>query len=120
MDQFTVLMEHEVTVYGPSLVTSGTAGGDVITWPTTRQAGVECVLNASPAAEQERFAQMGLIGSVAGATLYTGLTRGDKLLVTAGPSLVGKYLHVTAVKRQPGVDFLGIDEVIHFTGEFQE
>lgn len=116
---FSVLMEHAVTVEYPSTTRDG-GGGETLSW-STRAAGVPCLLNVGGgAAEQERFDQQGLIGGVVGATYYTGIQRGDRITVTTGPSLVGAVLKLTGLKVQPGVDMLGIDSLVHFTGEEQK
>lgn len=117
MDCFAILMEHTVDVYGPPTVTRDAGGGTGITWPTVRTSGVKIMLNVSGANEQERFSQEGLIGPVTGATFDTSLQRGDKLVVTAGPTLVGVSLHVTGYKSQPGIDALGFSTIVHITGE---
>lgn len=120
MDHFSVMFEHAVTVYGPPSSAQDASGGTVVTWPTVRQADVACLLQFTEATEQERFAQPGLIGHGSGVTYYAGLQRGDKLVVSRGPNLVGYTLHVTGIGRSPGVQFLGIDGISSFTGEFQE
>lgn len=112
---FDVLMEHEITVQYPTTARDA-GGGETISW-TTRTTGVACLLNVSGANESERFDQQGLIGPITGATFYTSIARGDRLTVTAGPSLVGTVLRLTGLKVQPAVDFLGIDTIVHFTGE---
>jgi hypothetical protein len=116
---FDALMEHRVTVEYPS-TTRDAGGGESLSW-TTRVTGVACLLNVGGgASEQERFDQQGLVGSVVGATYYTGIARGDRITVTAGPSLVGAALRLTGLKVQPGVEMLGIDTLVHFTAEEQK
>jgi hypothetical protein len=117
VDCFGVMMEHRCDVYGPGASGTDAGGGVQLTWPTVRTADVPFLLNVSPAADQDRFAQKNLIGPVTGATFDTSVRRGDKLVITAGPSLVGVSLHITALKVQPGVDFLGFSTVVHVTCE---
>lgn len=114
-DPFSVFMEHVADVYSSA---SGVdpGGGTTIVY-AVRAAAQNFILNASPAGQQERFDQTQLIGPITGATYHTGVQRGDLLQVTAGPSLVGARLKVTAIKDQPGVSFLGIDELFHITCE---
>lgn len=113
---FSVFMEHAVTVLGSVSGTDG-GGGVLLTWPTTRETGVACLINAPMLGESERFAQTQLIGPVVVATYYSGVQRGDKLVVTAGPPYVGAQLHVTGIKMQPGLDFLAIDDLYHVEAE---
>jgi hypothetical protein len=113
MDCFTVLMEHEVTVY--SLTTGTDSGGGVSNSFSVRAAGVKCLLNVQGTGEEELFGQTQTTRTVVAATFYTGAQRGDKLVVTAGPSLVGVSLHITAFKDQPGLAALGFDELVHLT-----
>lgn len=116
----SVFFEHAVTVEYQDGSGRDSGGGTELAW-TTRETGVACLLNVgSGAGEQERFSQQGLIGTVIGATTYTGVARGDRLTVTAGPTMVGKVLRLTGLKQQPGVEFLGIPDIVHFSGEFQE
>lgn len=115
---FDVFMEHAVTVEYPSS-TRDAGGGETLSW-TTRATGVACLLNVAGANDSERFSQQGLIGPVTGATYYTAIARGDRITVTAGPSLVGVVLRLTGLKVQPAVDFLNIDTIVHFTGEEQK
>lgn len=117
MEFFEVLLGHEVTIYGPPTAARDSGGGVTLTWPTARTSGVKCVLNVSGANSQDRFSQDQLVGPVTAAMLDTSVRRGDKLTVTAGPTLVGTSFHVTGVKTQPGLDFLGISEVCHVTLE---
>lgn len=114
MDCFSVLMEHTVTV---SYLTTGTdAGGGTQNTATTRASGVACLLNVQ-GSKEEAFGQEQQTQSVTVATFYTGVQRGDKLTVTAGPSLVGASLHVESIKDQPGVSALGFDEIVHLTAK---
>jgi hypothetical protein len=115
---FDVMMEHTVTVEYPT-ATRDAGGGEALSW-TTRDTGVACLLNVGGANEQERFDQQGLIGTVTGATFYTSVARGDRLTVTAGPSMVGVVLRLVGLKVQPAVEFLGFDTIVHFTGEEQK
>jgi hypothetical protein len=117
MDCFTVMMEHEVTVYGPQSATRDAGGGTVLAWSAARTTGVKCLINVSPANERELFAQQNLAGAVTVATFDTSIQRGDKLTVTAGPTLVGINLHVTGIKMQPGVGALGFETLVHITCE---
>lgn len=116
MDQFAVLMEHVVTVAGPPTVTAGGApdpgGGTQVTWPTTRQGGVACLINAPMGVESDRHGQLMLIGRATVAMFYTGAQRGDRLEVTAGPTWVGLKMKVVGIKSQPRVEFLGFTEDI--------
>lgn len=113
MDCFTVLMEHEVDVYRQT--TARDAGGATVIGYSVRDEGVKCLLNVQGTGEEELFGQTQLVQTVVAASFYTGFVRGDKLVVTAGPSLVGATLHVQSVKDQPGVGALGFDELLHFT-----
>jgi hypothetical protein len=115
---FSAFMEHAVTVEYPTAARDA-GGSESLSW-TTRATGVACLLNVSGANEQERFDQQGLVGTVTGATYDTSVARGDRLTVTAGPSLVGTVLRLVGLKVQPGVDMLGIDTIVHFTGEEQK
>jgi hypothetical protein len=117
MQCFSVMMEHRVDVLGPQTTSRDAGGGTSVTWGTTRASDVACLINAPMASESERFAQPNLIGTVTVATFYSGVTRGDKLVVTAGPPFVGAQLHVTGVKKQPGVAALGFSDLYHVTGE---
>lgn len=121
MDQFLVLMEHTVTVQGPPTVTAGgvpdPGGGTQVTWPTTRQSGVACLINAPMGVETDRFGQPQLIGRATIAMFYTGTQRGDRLLVTAGPTYVGLKMKVVGIKSQPRVEFLGFTEIVHLQVE---
>lgn len=114
-DPFSVFMEHVCDVYGSA---SGTdpGGGTQITY-TLRAPAQNFLLNVQPAGSQDRFDQTQLVGTITGATYYTGAQRGDKLVVTAGPSLVGASLRVTAIKDQPGLTALGFDELLHIACE---
>ena len=121
MDAFTVLMQdHIVNVLGPAVDIKDAGGGDQITWPTTRAAGVKCLINAPMTSIQDRFEQDNLIGTVTVAIFYTGVMRGDLLVVTKGPPYVGATLRVTGIKEQPGVEFMGFWDaypVVHVTAE---
>ena len=121
MDQFAVLMEHYVTVQGPPTVTAGgvpdPGGGTQMTWPTTRQSGVQCLINAPMGVTQDRHGQDQLIGQGTVAMFYTGVQRGDRLLVTAGPTWVGMKVKVVGIKSQPRVEFLGFTEIVHLQVE---
>ncbi len=88
--------EHSCDILGPPVVTSGTAGGDVLTWPTTRAAAVPCSINTTGASPQDRFSQpeMVVITHVVGfGPDVTVPQRGDKLLTPDGV-----YLHVRGLR----------------------
>lgn len=76
-------LTHTVTVYGPQTATRDSAGGTNITWPTTRQASVPCLINTASASEVDRFSQMGMQVShtvaFRSSDLTSALARGDKL-----------------------------------------
>ena len=110
-----MMFEHVVDVY---YLTTGTdAGGGTTNSYTLRQSGVACLLNVQAGGNPEMFGQQQQTDTITGATFYTGIQRGDKVVVTAGPSLVGASIHLTNTKDQPGVDALGFDEIVHFMGE---
>jgi hypothetical protein len=114
VDAFTVFMEHAVNVSGQVSAPDG-AGGTTLSWPSVRQANVQCLINAPMLGAQDRFDADNLVGTVTIATFYSGIQRGDLLTVTAGPPYVGASLHVTGIKGQPGVEMLGFpaQEVIY-------
>lgn len=110
-----MLMEHEIDVYGPPTATRDGGGGTLLTWPTVRTSGVACLLRVSASGPEDRFAQKQLTDSVTLATFDTSTQRGDKIVVTAGPTEVGTNLLVTNIPGQPGVDALGFDTLVHIT-----
>lgn len=77
---------HTITIYGPPVATTDSAGGEVITWPTVRAASVPCILNPTGASEQERFGQTGIVRSftVSILTELASPERGDKLIDSDG------------------------------------
>ncbi len=117
MDCFKVMMEMVIQVKGPPTVTRDAGGGTVTTWSTTRQDSVPCLIKAPMLTEQDRFSQKNLVGTVTVATFYSGVQRGDKLVVTTGVPYVGAQLHVTGIEMQPGVSFLGFSDLFHVTAE---
>lgn len=117
MDCFEVMMEHVCDIYGPQTTSTDAGGGVVLAWNTVRTSGAKFLLNVSAASDTDRFAQTNLIGPIVGATFDTTLQRGDKLVVTVGPTLVGISLHVTGIQSQTGVDFLGFTTIRHITCE---
>ena len=113
---FAVLMDHQVTVEYSDGSGRDSGGGTELAW-TTRDTGVPCLLNVSGGGERDQFAQQQIPNVLRGATFYAGMQRGDRVTVTAGPSLVGEVLRVTGLQSQPGVDFLGIETLYYFTAE---
>lgn len=115
---FQVLMEHTITVRGPQDTSTRDAGaGQVITWPTTRASGIACLIKAPFGITKNQFGQDMFVGEVTVATFYTDAQRGDQIEITAGPTVVGAKLKVTGIKTQPGVDFLGFDNLCHLNAE---
>lgn len=117
MDQFTVLMEHAITVRGPQTVTRDAGGASTLSWPTDRATGIACLINAPMGITKDQFGQDMFVGTVTLATFYTGVQRGDQIEITAGPTMVGAKLKVTGIKTQPGVDFLGFEPLSHISAE---
>lgn len=118
MDCFDILMEHEVTCYGPPTISRDSGGGTTITWSTTRTSGIRCLISAPQTSTSERFGQEQLQGTVTVATFDTTVQRGDKLTVNTGP-YSGYSLHVTGVKRQVG-GLLGFETIYHIQCEILE
>lgn len=50
-------LPHSVSIYGPPLVTPDSSGGEVITWPTLRTAGVPCLIRRGTGSENDEFNQ---------------------------------------------------------------
>lgn len=117
MPQFEVLMEHACTVRGPEAVTRDAGGGTALAWSTVRASGVACLINAPMGITRNQFGQDMFVGTVTLATFYTGAQRGDQIEITAGPTMVGAKLKVTGIKTQPGVAFLGFDDLSHISAE---
>ncbi len=112
---FSVFFEHEVNVLGPVVVTRDAGSGTGLTWPTTRTTAVPCLLKVNGSGDGEQFGQPQLTDTITVATYDTTIQRGDKLVVTKGPTQVGFSLHVQSIQAQPGLDFLGIDPILHIT-----
>lgn len=115
MDMFTILMEHAITIRGPQTTARDAGGGTTVTWPTTRASGIACLIKAPMGVTKNQYGQDMFIGEVTIATFYTGVQRGDQVEITAGPTMVGAKLKVTGAKIQPRVDFLGFEDLCHFT-----
>lgn len=111
------MMEHYVTVAGPPTVSRDAGGGTLMTWPTTRQSAVQCLINAPMGVTKDEFGQDRLVGNATIAMFYTGTQRGDRLEVTAGPTYVGLKMKVVGIKSQPGVAFLGFTDIVHLQVE---
>lgn len=112
---FSIFMEHAVTVYGPVQSARDTGAGTALTWPTVREANVACSLLVGGGSEVDLFGQIRVRGPVTVATYYTGVEVGDKLVVTVGDGLAGLSLHVTGIQVQPGMDFLAIGDLATLT-----
>ena len=113
---FSVFFEHAITIYGPVSSARDSGAGTALSWPTIRTANVPCLIKADASPEAERFGQMQLLDEITIATYDTSVQRGDKVVVTAGPSLVGNAYRVSSIKSQPTVDFLGIDTIQYVVG----
>lgn len=50
-------LPHKISIYGPPNVELDAAGGEVITWPTLRAAGVPCIILAGAGSERDEFEQ---------------------------------------------------------------
>ncbi len=89
---------HRCTILGPPTATTDSSGGEVIAWPTTRQAAVPCIINTASASEQMLFAQQGIAVShtisILSASLTSAVARGDK--VTADDS--GASYHIEGIR----------------------
>jgi len=116
MDCFSVMMEHRVDAY-PPVVSRDAGGGSALSFPTARDTGIACLINAPMLSATDRFSQDNLVGAVTIATFTSTIARGDKLVVTAGGPYVGASLHVTGIKRQPGVAALGFSDLYHIQAE---
>ena len=117
MPQFEVMMEHAITIRGPEMTARDAGGGTNLTWPTTRAADQPCLINAPFGITKDQFGQDMFVGTVTLATFYTGAQRGDQVEITQGPTMVGAKLKVTGIKTQPGVAFLGFDDLSHISAE---
>ena len=117
MPQFEAMMEHSIDINGPQVVNRDSGGGSTLTWPTVRASGQACLINAPFGITKDQFGQDMFVGTVTLATFYTGAQRGDQLTIVAGPTMVGVKLKVTGIKTQPGVAFLGFDDISHISAE---
>jgi hypothetical protein len=74
---------HAVTIYGPPTTARDAGGGETITWGTTRQAAVPCLINTASASTQELFAQQGIVVThtigIKSDVLTSAVARGDKV-----------------------------------------
>ena len=117
MPQFDVLMEHSIDINGPQSTARDAGGGTTLTWPTTRASSQPCLINAPMGITKDQFGQDMFVGTVTLATFYTGTQRGDQITIVAGPTMVGVKLKVTGIKTQPGVAFLGFEDLSHISAE---
>ena len=117
MPQFDVMMEHAIDINGPQSTARDAGGGTTLTWPTIRASSQPCLINAPMGITKDQFGQDMFVGTVQVATFYTGTQRGDQLTIVAGPTMVGAKLKVTGIKTQPGVAFLGFEDLSHISAE---
>lgn len=117
MPQFDVMMEHVIDIAGPQSTARDAGGGTTLTWPTVRAAAQPCLINAPMGITKDQFGQDMFVGTITLATFYTGAQRGDQVTIVAGPTMVGAKLKVTGIKTQPGVAFLGFEDLSHISAE---
>lgn len=95
-------LPHLVDVYGPPVVTSDAARGQVITWPTVRAEGVPCLILQGTASERNEFTQQEqqvAQHSIAFSDYDGGLEVGDKLVDVK----TGRSYRFTGDRPQQGV-----------------
>ena len=107
---FSIFHEHRATV--EKVASSTDAGGGTAYTFSTRDTNVACSLLVSTGGESSAFDQQQLSNDATLSTYYTGLDRGDRVTVTAGPGQVGSVFRVVGIGVQPGLDFLGIGTLI--------
>jgi hypothetical protein len=75
---------HSVTIYGPPTTSRDAGGGESVTWPTTRQSAVPCLINTATSSTQNLFAQQGIVVthtiSILSGVLASAVARGDKVV----------------------------------------
>ncbi len=75
-------LPHSVTIHGPPTVTADNAGGEVITWPVVRAAGVPCLILTGQGGERDEFSQSQRTRNqhtIAFSDYDGGVTNGDKV-----------------------------------------
>ena len=90
------LFQHAMTVQSVTHARDA-SGGTVVTY-ATRQAGVACLVTRSSGDRVEALGTDLQTVTHTVTTLYAGVQRGDRLLVTSGPAdLVNKFLLVRGI-----------------------